>query len=665
MNPILNQLTHPLQAQPEELERFSVFKVKHSLGTGIKSRMKGLGCSWNAMLRGWICPEVKQKEVQKILQEAKLHYEAQTVTLPKGIVPADPKMAGRQSHLQILEEEICKEDRQLLQDVCRYDLSLRPEDFAQVPPEESKSPSQLDIERDFNVRYADLQKKREEIEQARKELSHLNADQGNKILSSDAPLLIADALIQSCFLSNGHRTLQYCLSTFWRWDGTKYIELSDDEMRQIIYEFLRDAKKLNSAGHLECFNPNKFKVDQVVDALHATCHQNHHPASGAVWLDGRKEPSPQHLISFRNGLLDLKNWMENPTDLISHTPLLLNVNSLPFDFDPCAPEPREWLQFLNSIWPDDLESHQTLQEWTGYLLLPDTRQHKILLMVGPTRSGKGTIGRVLRELLGPFNVAGPTLSSLGGEFGLQPLLNKMLALISDARLYGKGNNSVIVERLLSISGEDPLTVNRKFQSPLTVQLPTRIMMMSNELPDMRDASGALVNRYLVLTLQRSWLGIEDTSLFTRLCIELPGILLWALKGLVRLQKRGKFIQPASSTQTIEDLEAITSPITAFIKERCEFKPYATIPVASLFNAWCDWCNVNGYRRPGNVQSFGKNLFAAFPEIKKTRPQEDLTRERCYEGISFRSGLNSYTSADARGQTRTDLLLTKTEEGVAR
>ena len=55
------------------------------------------------------------------------------------------------------------------------------------------------------------------------------------------------------------------------------------------------------------------------------------------------------------------------------------------------------------------------------------------MMVGPKRSGKGTIARVLRKLIGERNVAGPTLSSLGGPFGLQPLLGKSGAIISDAR----------------------------------------------------------------------------------------------------------------------------------------------------------------------------------------------------------------------------------------
>ena len=60
-------------------------------------------------------------------------------------------------------------------------------------------------------------------------------------------------------------------------------------------------------------------------------------------------------------------------------------------------------------------------------------------MVGPTRGGKGAIARVLGALVGRENVAGPTLSSLGGDFGLAPLIGKPLAVISDARLNGRNS----------------------------------------------------------------------------------------------------------------------------------------------------------------------------------------------------------------------------------
>lgn len=643
----INQFKDNLQGQPEEVERFALFQISGSLGKGIKSRIKAHGCMWNSLYHGWICPLATGEEIQKIIDESKFEYSTRTVLFPKGMISTNPKIEGQRSHLDILEKQICQEEGELLIDIYGYDANLRPFDFDEPPTEENKSGIQIKFERDFHERRIDCEKKRKEIEQLRLQLSQVNENPEGKVLDHDAPLLIVDSLIQQHFQHGKHRTLQYCSNAFWQWSGIQYIELEEVEIRQIIYTFLRDAKEVSDAGYLKSFNPTKYKVDQIIDALRAVCHRRHHPTSGAIWLDESKDPDPRYLISFKNGILSIRDWLKDPTTpLISHTPVLLNVNSLTFDFDSSASTPTEWLRFLNTIWSDDIESQGVLQEWFGYILTQDTRHHKILLIVGPPRSGKGTIGRILRELLGHFNVVGPTLSSLGGEFGLQPLLNQMLALISDVRLNGKGNNSIIIERLLSISGEDPLTINRKFLPPFTVQLPTRIMMMSNELPDMRDSSGALANRYLVLTLKKSYLGNEDTSLFNRLQAELPGILLWALKGLILLQERGHFLQPSSSAQTITELGAMTSPIKAFVAEMCEIKPFAKMTVTALFNAWRVWCTNTGYPQSGNVQSFGKNLRAAFPEIEIVRSQEDQTRERYYKGIVIISTPN--VSADVRG-----------------
>lgn len=637
-----------VQEQSERIERFTLYKFDRGLGKGIKARIKSYGCNWNSLYHGWICPLSKQTEIQEILKDSRLDYETKTVPFPKGMISGDSKITGLQARLDILLDQVFNEDQQLLTDVYSYNKAMCPQDFAQAPIEGEKSIFQIQIERDFHERWMALQKKKEEIEQVREHLSNLEKDPGEKILDHDAPLLIADALIQQYFLYQNHRTLQYCSNAFWQWNGVQYIELKDGEIRQSVYNFLRDAKSLSRAGYLENFNPNRYKVDQVIDALRSICYHKHHPASGAIWLDGRKGPDPKYLISFSNGLLSTEEWLNDPmTSLIPHTPLLLHVNSLTFNFDPLAQTPKVWEQFLQQIWPEDIEAQQALQEWIGYLLTQDTRQHKILLMVGPPRSGKGTIGRVLRELLGHFNVAGPTLSSLGGDFGLQPLLNQTLALISDARLNSKGTHSIIIERLLSISGEDPLTINRKFLPPLTVQLPSRIMMMSNELPDMRDSSGALAKRFLVLTLKRTWLGKEDISLSNKLQAELPGILLWALQGLSLLQKRGHFIQPTSSNQTIEELEAMTSPIKAFVSEKCSLYPLARITVPELFDEWREWCATTGYSHAGNVQSFGKNIRAAFPEIEMNRPQEGLTRSRYYKGITIT--YNPVPSADVHGQ----------------
>jgi putative DNA primase/helicase len=84
--------------------------------------------------------------------------------------------------------------------------------------------------------------------------------------------------------------------------------------------------------------------------------------------------------------------------------------SVPFPYDPEAPSPKRWLAFLKELWADDQDSIATLQEFFGYVLSGRTDLHKILLLIGPARSGKGTIARILSALMGNGNVTGPTLA---------------------------------------------------------------------------------------------------------------------------------------------------------------------------------------------------------------------------------------------------------------
>ena len=174
----------------------------------------------------------------------------------------------------------------------------------------------------------------------------------------------------------------------------------------------------------------------------------------------------------------------------------------------------------------------------GYLLSPDTSQQKIFVLISPPRGGKGTIARVLRGMVGPENFSGPTLASLAQPFGLWALIGQSVAVIPDARLSGRTDKAIITERLLAISGEDTLTIDRKCLPSIHAKLPTRLVILSNEIPRLADASGTIASRMVALRMNRSWLGKEDPGLTQRLLAELPGILLWAIGGWARLRHRG-------------------------------------------------------------------------------------------------------------------------------
>jgi putative DNA primase/helicase len=243
----------------------------------------------------------------------------------------------------------------------------------------------------------------------------VQAGQGPLVLSPVTPLESARQLIRRRFTHVTGRTIQHQHGVFYVWHGTHYRGTSRDEIRAMAYEFLDRAFRLDSDGKAIPFSPNRAKVADVVEALAAVA-QLSEVVRLPTWLDAEQQWCPTEIFACSNGLLHLPTRI-----LLPHTPSYFSVNAAEYPYDPEAREPTAWLAFLRSLWPRDAESVETLQEVFGLLLTPNTAYQKAFLLVGPNRSGKGTIARVMTALLGRANVAGPTLSSLAQNFGLANL----------------------------------------------------------------------------------------------------------------------------------------------------------------------------------------------------------------------------------------------------
>ena len=228
------------------------------------------------------------------------------------------------------------------------------------------------------------------------------------------------------------------------------------------------------------------------------------------------------------------------------------------------------------MWPDDPDSIALLQEYVGYVLSGRTDMQKLLLLIGPTRSGKGTIARMLTELIGRGHVAGPTLASLGTNFGLSPLLGKPLAIISDARL-GDTPAHTVVERLLSITGEDMLTVDRKYREPWSGKLPTRFV---DAVQRAAQVQGQLGRHREPAT------DPADDEEFPRHGRTAPSTTVSApscrgfWRGRWRVwtgsSRNGKFTVPESSEDAAHLMMDLASPVSAFVRDYCDRGPSESV-----------------------------------------------------------------------------------------
>jgi putative DNA primase/helicase len=428
----------------------------------------------------------------------------------------------------------------------------------------------------------------------------------------------------------------------WRsYTGTHWAAVSEDAMKAVLYRFFADATYQvpveSDDGKLafedRAWNPNRGKVGDVLAALAGLTEE---PESTEMpsWLGASGGSGVT--VPCENGLLRVTGTERR---LVSHDVGYFCGYALPFPYNPLAGCPR-WLTFLEEVFPGDVSSAELLQEWFGYVISGRLDQHKMMALVGASRSGKSTIAKVLTRLLGTGNVAAPTLSSFTMNFGLSAVIGKPLAVVDDARYSSRMDVQAMTERLLTVVSGGQLDVDRKNKPVWTGVLPCRVMILSNELPNFKDSSDAITNRMLVLHFKESFLGREDLKLVEKLELELGGILNWALEGLARLERRGRFGVAAGAAGITAELKESVNPMGAFLAEHGRVGMDEWCVASDFIAEWALWLGgkVDATSR-GFETTVGQKLRAAVPSLERKRVTvSGRGRVYCYYGVSLRGSV---------------------------
>ena len=423
----------------------------------------------------------------------------------------------------------------------------------------------------------------------------------------------------------------------WRYDGTRYEVVPANELKLLIRRYI---KKQFDAYHEQLQVAAAARAGARGGAVRRDFRPPPVPQISTRLVDNVKQafecltllpgtvPQPSMLPEGKNGnLIALKNGLLVPENrsIYAHTPNWFSPICLPYSYDLTARCPR-WLQVLERCLEGDVERIALLQEWFGYHLVSDTGEQKFMILFGEGANGKSVVFAALEAMLGPRNVSHLGLEKFASEFELVSTLGKMANICAEVGDLDKTAEGV----LKSFTSGDVMHFNRKFISPIEAVPTARLTLATNNPPRFSDKSRGVWRRLELVPFRveisemERQKGMDKVSWWEQ-SGELPGILNWALDGLVRLRARG-FTVSAVCRAALDEHRLESNQARLFLTEHFRFD--ATLPesigikVPEMYRDYKDWYEASngGIKQCLSSVAFGKELRRAFPraEIKNHR-----------------------------------------------
>ena len=283
-------------------------------------------------------------------------------------------------------------------------------------------------------------------------------------------------------------------------------------------------------------------------------------------------------------------------------------NRLTVSYNPNAPAPNRWLQFLSELLqPEDIP---TLQEFIGYCLIPSNKGQRMMVIKGNGGEGKSQIGAVLSAIFGTNMKDGSIGKISENRFARADLEHILLCVDDDMRMEALRQTNY-VKSIVTAQGK--MDLERKGKQSYQGWMFARLLAFSNgDLQALYDRSDGFYRRQLVLTTKEKPMDrADDPDLAEKMKAEAEGIFLWAFEGLQRLVANNfKFTESDRIRENREAVKRDNNNIFDFMESEgyIRLKADASISSKDFYEIYRMWCEENSLA-PLKARSFSDAMIA--------------------------------------------------------
>ena len=346
----------------------------------------------------------------------------------------------------------------------------------------------------------------------------------------------------------------------------------------------------------------------------------------------------EEAVAFRNG-----TYLLGTGELVPHSPARKLTWAVDAEFTEKAECPPTMRRFIASSFGAQWES--IIQVVLRYMVDPGFKCSRIVMILGASGSGKGTMERLIEKLFPPSVV-----SVITSGFADINHPDKIRQFVSGKRLLAFPDlqgRQVGVGTLYALTDGGKLTGRTLHESDAEDAEPFsgRVVICSTQPPSMDDAGNGMTRRMLVLPTSRPAGMKPDLDLDEKLESELGQIVSWALRASRQEVKRllaggdvNGLLRDAATAAEI-DMDAVRSFANACLVPR----PSNHLPnETELFKAFQAFCTEQNHR-PTSQKTFVSRLAMALPHLRADRrsvagSNSSRKAPACFFGFGVKEGL---------------------------
>lgn len=317
------------------------------------------------------------------------------------------------------------------------------------------------------------------------------------------------------------------------------------------------------------------------------------------------------LLGTPGGTVDLRTGLlrpANPGDMISKV-----TATTPADTADC---PR-WLKFLDEASGRDPELVAFMQRWAGYCLTGTVKEHALVFVFGPGGNGKSVFVNLLVYVTGGYatTAAMDTFTESKGDRHPTDMARLAGARLVTASETDEGR-AWDEAKIKSLTGGDRIAARFMRQDFFEFDPRFKLLIVGNYLPALRNVTDATRRRFNIVpfTIRPT---VVDKDLETKLKVEAPGILRWAIDGCLEWQRMG-LGQPPAVREATDEYFGEQDVFGKWLEECCRVErdnQALFASTAELFRSWHDYAHA-ARERPGTETAFGRRLTSAGFEKKR-------------------------------------------------